>query len=133
MKRSAASGRNGSDVPQVWHYGLVARWWAEFNTDGPEIEYFRRKIAAYGEPVLDVGCGAGRLLLPYLGAGLDVDGCDISADMLELCRERAAAVGLATNLSTRPRTSSTCRGATRASSCAVGSVLAAHVLTTRRR
>ena len=22
---------------QTWHYGLVARWWAEFNLDGPEI------------------------------------------------------------------------------------------------
>ena len=27
--------------PQTWHYGVVARWWAEFNTDGPEIDYFR--------------------------------------------------------------------------------------------
>jgi hypothetical protein len=27
-----------TDRPQTWHYGLVARWWAEFNTDGPEIE-----------------------------------------------------------------------------------------------
>ena len=23
---------------QTWHYGLVSRWWAEFNLDGPEIE-----------------------------------------------------------------------------------------------
>jgi len=23
--------------PVTWHYGLIARWWAEFNTDGPEI------------------------------------------------------------------------------------------------
>jgi SAM-dependent methyltransferase len=73
---------------QTWHYGLVARWWAEFNLDGPEIDYFRRFVEA-GQPALDVACGTGRLLIPYLAAGLDVDGCDISPDMLALCRERA--------------------------------------------
>lgn len=79
--------------PQTWHYGLVARWWAEFNLDGPEIDYFRRFVEA-GQPALDVACGAGRLLVPYLRAGLDVDGCDISPDMLALCRERAEQEGL---------------------------------------
>lgn len=44
-------------VPQVWHYGLVSRWWAEFNTDGPEIAYFQRLIERYGQPALDVVCG----------------------------------------------------------------------------
>jgi SAM-dependent methyltransferase len=79
--------------PRTWHYGLVARWWAEFNLDGPEIEYFRRFVEA-GQPALDVACGTGRLLVPYLRAGLDVDGCDISPDMLALCRERAEREGL---------------------------------------
>jgi SAM-dependent methyltransferase len=79
---------------QTWHYGLVARWWAEFNLDGPEIEYFRPFVEA-GQPALDAGCGTGRLLIPYLRAGLDVDGCDISADMLERIRERAEREGLA--------------------------------------
>jgi SAM-dependent methyltransferase len=80
--------------PQTWHYGLIAKWWSEFNQDGPEIPYFQRFIEAGGEPALDVGCGTGRLLLPYLRAGLDVDGCDVSADMIALCGERAAGEGL---------------------------------------
>lgn len=79
--------------PQTWHYGVVARWWAEFNVDGPEIDYFRSFVEA-GQPALDVACGTGRLLVPYLEAGLDVDGCDISPDMLTLCRERAERRGL---------------------------------------
>ncbi len=87
-----------TDVPQVWHYGLVARWWAEFNTDGPEIDFFRTKIERFGQPALDIACGAGRLLIPYLHAGLDVDACDISADMLALCRQRAQAEGLPAQL-----------------------------------
>lgn len=61
--------------PQVWHYGLVAQWWAEFNESGPEITYFQKLIERYGQPALDVGCGTGRLLLPYLRAGLDVVVC----------------------------------------------------------
>jgi len=80
-------------VPQTWHHGLIADWWAEFNTDGPEIDYYRRFIED-GQPALDAGCGTGRLLLPWLRAGLDVDGCDVSADMIERCRARARADGL---------------------------------------
>ena len=87
-----------TDDPQVWHYGLVARWWAEFNTDGPEIEYFKGFIERYGEPALDAACGAGRLLLPFLRAGLDVDACDISDDMLSLCEQRTQAEGFRPHL-----------------------------------
>lgn len=88
--------------PQTWHYGLIARWWAEFNTDGPEIEYFKTLIEQYGQPALDVACGTGRLLIPYLRAGLDVDGCDLSADMLALCQARAKKEGLLARLYQQP-------------------------------
>src|SRR3954471_4387091 len=84
--------------PQTWHYGLVAKWWSEFNVDGPEVPYFQAIIERFGQPALDVACGTGRLLLPYLRAGLDVDGCDISEDMLALCREAAAREGLSPTL-----------------------------------
>jgi SAM-dependent methyltransferase len=83
---------------QTWHYGLIAKWWAEFNTDGPEIAYFQRFIEEHGEPALDAVCGTGRLLVPYLQAGLDVDGCDISPDMLAHCRARAEREGFSPNL-----------------------------------
>jgi SAM-dependent methyltransferase len=83
-----------TDKAQTWHYGVVARWWAEFNLDGPEIDFFR-SFAEAGQPALDAACGTGRLLVPYLHAGIDVDGCDISPDMLAHCRERAVREGLA--------------------------------------
>lgn len=78
---------------RTWHYGLVARWWAEFNLDGPEIEFFRPYVEA-GQPALDAACGTGRLLIPYLQAGIDVDGSDISPDMLGHARARALHEGL---------------------------------------
>ena len=45
------------EAPTTWHYGLVARWWAEFNRDGPEIPYYRALVEEHGDPALDAGCG----------------------------------------------------------------------------
>jgi SAM-dependent methyltransferase len=88
-----------NDGPQTWHYGLVARWWAEFNKPDPdELAFYRTIVENGGQPALDLACGAGRLLLPLLSAGLDVDGCDISPDMLAYCQEGAAKQGLSPRL-----------------------------------
>jgi SAM-dependent methyltransferase len=85
--------------PLTWHYGLVARWWSEFNEPDPaELAFYRSIVERDGQPALDLGCGTGRLLLPLLRAGLDVDGADISADMLAHCRERAEREGLVARL-----------------------------------
>ena len=90
-----------AETPRTWQYGLVARWWAEFSEDGPKIAYLQ-KYVEQGQPALDVACGTGRLLIPYLRAGLDVDGCDVSADMIELCREKAEREGLSPTLFVQP-------------------------------
>jgi SAM-dependent methyltransferase len=80
--------------PKTWHHGLVATWWALFNDSfrSHELDYYRDWVEAE-QPVLDAGCGAGRLLVPFLEAGVDVDGCDVSADMIDACRTKARAVG----------------------------------------
>ena len=88
-------------APKTWHHGLVAEWWAEFNVGGPEIDYFGRFVRE-AQPALDGGCGTGRLLLPWLRAGYDVDGCDVSADMVARCREQARAEGLDPTLLVQP-------------------------------
>ena len=98
MKYNRSDNQAVEDI-QIWHYGLCARDWAEFITDeGEEASYFRKTIEDSGEPALDLGCGSGRLLIPFLQAGLDVDGCDYSADMLNVCRERLEAEGLTSQL-----------------------------------
>jgi SAM-dependent methyltransferase len=84
-------------MTETWHHGIVATWWEEFNRDGPEIDFFRRYVEG-GQPALDAGCGTGRLLIPFLRAGLDVDGCDVSEDMLARCRARAEQEGLTPSL-----------------------------------
>lgn len=72
--------------PSTWHHGLVADYWATVNLDAPELDLYRPYLAS---PMLDAGCGAGRLLVPLRDEGFDVDGCDASADMIERCRQRA--------------------------------------------
>lgn len=87
----------------TWHYGLVARWWAEFNMAKPEeLDYFRAAVRKFGEPALDLGCGAGRFLLPLLAEGIDVDGSDISGDMIAELESRAAKAGLKPRLTVQP-------------------------------
>lgn len=91
-----------TDQPLSWHYGLMAERWAEFITETPELPFFKKTIERFGQPVLDVACGAGRLLLPLLHAGIDIDGCDLSADMLEQCRKKAASDGYNPHLVAQP-------------------------------
>lgn len=79
---------------QTWHYGLVARWWANKVAEPAELAFYGDAIRQFGEPALDLACGTGRILVPLLAQGLDVDGVDLSEDMLEGCRQRAAAKGV---------------------------------------
>jgi SAM-dependent methyltransferase len=72
-------------APSTWHYGLIADYWALNNLDAPELEIYEPHLKS---PVLDAGCGAGRLLAPLREHGFDVDGCDVSADMVERCQRR---------------------------------------------
>lgn len=93
-------GTNVKDEAQSWHQGLMAEWWAHFNDDfrDHELDYYRNAVAASGDPVLDAGCGSGRLLVPLALDGHDVDGCDVSADMIDVCRSKAGAAGLSPRL-----------------------------------
>lgn len=92
-RRRAPSG------PETWHHGLVARWWAEFNVaQAEEVSYYAEAIRRFGEPALDLACGVGRILIPLLEAGFDVDGVDVSGDMLGHAERLAAGRGLAPRL-----------------------------------
>ena len=87
------------------YYGLMATTWDLFRGDTSKWEdkfFFLDVIGQYGQPVLDVGCGTGRLVLDYLSQGLDIDGVDNSPDMLTICQEKAEQLGLAPNLYQQP-------------------------------
>ncbi len=83
------------------YYGLTAQTWDLFRGDTSGWEdrrFYLDIIHDSGQPVLDVGCGTGRLLVDYLGLGIDIEGVDISPEMLELCRKKAQSAGLTATL-----------------------------------
>lgn len=67
-------------------------------SDSPDRQFCRDFIEDNGQPALDVGCGTGRLLLEFLADGLQIDGVDVSPEMVDLCRQKAAGRSLSPNL-----------------------------------
>ncbi|MGO0575464.1 class I SAM-dependent methyltransferase [Ornithinimicrobium panacihumi] len=55
-------------------------------------------VRSSGEPALEVGCGDGHPLLELRRRGLDVDGLDSSADMLDRAQEQAETQGIEVSL-----------------------------------
>jgi SAM-dependent methyltransferase len=62
--------------------------------DYPDISYYIKHLSKIGGKILEVMVGTGRLLIPLLEAGLQVEGVDVSPDMLVSCRSHCAARGL---------------------------------------
>lgn len=55
-----------------------------------DIELFVKMAQAADGPILDIGCGSGRLVIPIAEAGLAVTGIDNSADMFAVAQRRVA-------------------------------------------
>lgn len=51
-----------------------------------DIEYYSDKLQNIKGKILEAGVGTGRVLIPLLKKGLDVDGIDSSPEMLEQCK-----------------------------------------------
>ena len=55
-----------------------------------DVAFFVELARECGGPVLEIGCGTGRVLLPTARAGLEICGLDLSACMLGRCRKKLA-------------------------------------------
>ncbi|MDP2871608.1 MAG: class I SAM-dependent methyltransferase [Bacillota bacterium] len=62
-------------------YDLVEQYSAD-------IPFYVENGLRMGGPVLELGCGTGRVLIPLARAGVDVTGLDLSPDMLSECRRK---------------------------------------------
>jgi len=56
--------------------------------DRQDVTFFVEAAQKSGGPVLEVGCGTGRVLIPTARAGIEIVGLDLSAHMLDVCQER---------------------------------------------
>jgi SAM-dependent methyltransferase len=88
-------------TPDYEYYGLLVKYWDLLRGDTSNWQdrfFFLDVIKKYGQPALDIGCAAGRLLLDYLSQGIDIDGVDISPEMIAICKQNAEKRGLKPNL-----------------------------------
>jgi SAM-dependent methyltransferase len=82
------------DYPNLYsdarRYDLVERAFAT----GDFLDFYKHQIARYGEPVLELACGSGRLTIPLAEAGIEIMGLDISEEMLNLATLKASGRGV---------------------------------------
>lgn len=80
--------------PSLFYTGIVAELYGALRSVTEDPEPYARFIRLCGEPALELGCGDGHPLLRLRREGLDVEGADSSADMLERCRKAAVEHGI---------------------------------------
>lgn len=68
------------------------RFFGDFLEDLPFYQGYAERV---GSPLLEIGCGTGRLTVPLAAAGFRVTGMDLSTAMLARARARAAQAGVA--------------------------------------
>jgi SAM-dependent methyltransferase len=56
----------------------------------PDVDFYVECAKEIGGPVLELGCGTGRVLLPTAREGISITGLDRSPSMLDECRKRLA-------------------------------------------
>ncbi len=74
-------------------YDLIADLYDEvvpYRTRG-DVDFFVEAAQQARGPVLEVGCGTGRILIPTARAGVEIVGLDFSPPMLQMCRAKLLA------------------------------------------
>lgn len=56
--------------------------------DRKDVDFFVGMARESQGPVLELGCGTGRILIPSARKGVEIAGLDLSPEMLKVCRER---------------------------------------------
>jgi SAM-dependent methyltransferase len=94
--KSLRSARRDSDgmEPSLFYTGIVAELYAPLKAVTQDPEPYATFIGLAGEPALELGCGDGHPLLELRQRGIDIEGVDSSADMLDRCMRAASKLGV---------------------------------------
>lgn len=79
-------------IPDFDRFARFYDW--DTGLEDDDFDFFRNLAARTGGPVLEIGCGTGRVLMPLARAGIRVTGVDIAPAMLARARAKLAAAGL---------------------------------------
>ncbi|ELY93908.1 type 12 methyltransferase [Natrialba hulunbeirensis JCM 10989] len=79
-------------------FDSIAPFYDAVHTQQADIDFYRDLALECDGPVLEVGCGTGRIYLELRRAGVDVTGIDVSADSLDALRDKAAQDDLAVDV-----------------------------------
>jgi len=79
--------------PSTFYDGCATHYDADYASAGYEhdIPFYVERAKASGGPVLELGCGTGRVLVEIARAGIEIVGVDLSEEMLARAEERLAA------------------------------------------
>lgn len=72
-------------------FSLIAEAYDTVYVSRQDIDFFVEMAERCGGPVLEVGCGTGRVLIPTARAGHRIVGMDLSDQMLDVCRRKIRA------------------------------------------
>lgn len=84
------------------YYGELCTQMYETNksiADGKELEFYLSFVTDKRMKVLEPMCGNGRMLIPFMEKGIDIEGFDISEEMLHVCRVKCQKLNLVPNVS----------------------------------
>jgi SAM-dependent methyltransferase len=59
-----------------------------------DTDFYKKLMDEVPGAALEIGCGTGRLLIPYMNEGYNVEGVDCSQEMLDSCKQKASEQGL---------------------------------------
>jgi ubiquinone/menaquinone biosynthesis C-methylase UbiE len=82
-----STARSGSDP-----FASVAPFY-DLDLEGydADVSWYRQLAEQFGSPVLELGCGTGRVAVALAADGVEVVGVDVSESMLAIARERSTA------------------------------------------
>lgn len=76
-------------------YDIYARFYdLDFGDANADLLMYQQFASRCGSPILELGCGTGRVLLPLARQGYQISGLDISPSMLDTARAKVDAEGL---------------------------------------
>lgn len=73
---------------ELTDYARIAPYYDAVYGDHHDIAFYRNIARQFGEPVLEIGCGTGRVMLELLKLGCEVGGIDNSKALLDVLRKK---------------------------------------------